>query len=297
MSDLGEVAAELAANDGVITAKRALECGLSRTAIKSRLRTGAWLRVGRGVFRSAAHDYTEAALVRAAAAVHSGVVDRSAAAWWHGLIDDLPTPMTLAVGDTLGPKSWSACDVDTIRRSYHATDVTELRGLPVTGLAMTVLTAATTVDDGARLIDRALQRHPVTHDDLVAALDRNAGLRGLAESRRLVEVAGGDTESAAERLFVDAIVAEQLTGWVLQYRFGRWPVDVAWPEEKIAVEIDGWAYHHGVEQFDRDRRKRNALSQASWIVLSFTWHQLTYELEDCLRQLIEALAQRRAELW
>lgn len=83
---------------------------------------------------------------------------------------------------------------------------------------------------------------------------------------------------------------------MLQHRFGRWSIDVSWPEEKVAVEVDGWAFHHGVEQFDRDRRNRNALSTAKWIVLSFTWHQLTYEIEECLRQLTDALAERRGEM-
>lgn len=70
----------------------------------------------------------------------------------------------------------------------------------------------------------------------------------------------------------------------------------AWPAERIAVEIDGWAFHHGVDRFERDRRKRNALSAAGWIVLAFTWHQLRYEPEYCLRRVVEALAERRAGL-
>ncbi|GAA4747324.1 type IV toxin-antitoxin system AbiEi family antitoxin domain-containing protein [Gordonia alkaliphila] len=203
MGDIGAVATELASHDGVITAQRAIACGLSRAQIQKRIRSGAWLRVARGVFRSAAHEYSEAALVRVAAAAHGGVADRTTAAWWHGLVDELATPLS---------------------------------------------------------------------------------------------VAGGDTESAAERVFVGAVQAERLTGWVLQHRFGRWRIDVAWPTERIAVEIDGWAFHRSVKEFDRDRAKRNALAAAGWIVLSFTWHQLTYELESCMRQLVEVVASRRAEL-
>ncbi len=295
MGDTGALAAALAQTDGVITAQRALACGLSRAQIEYRVRTGAWKQVGRGVFRSASHEYSEAALVRAAVAAHHGVADRTTAAWWHRLVDELPVPVTLACRNPVTQAGWSACAIDQIRRSYHDADVTQVRGLVVTGLAMTVLTAAAAIPDGARLIDRALQRQPVTVAELTAALERNAGLRGLREARRLLAVAGGDTESAAERLFLRLITAERLTGWVCQYRFGVWPVDFAWPAERIAVEIDGWAFHHGVKQFDRDRRKRNALAAAHWIVLSFTWHQLAYEAEDCLRQVAEALAARRLE--
>lgn len=296
MGDSGDIAAVLAENDGVITAQRAIACGLSRTQIRRRVRNGTWKQVGRGVFRSSAHDYTETALVRAAVAVHHGVADRTTAAWWHGLVDDLASPLTMAALTTAEPSGWTSCEVDQLRRKYHGTDVELVRGLPTTGLAMTVLTACVEVPDGARLIDRALQQHPVTVADLTAALGRNAGLRGLAEARRLIAIAGGDTESAAEREFVGLLHSEEITGWELQYRFGPWPIDVAWPVERIAVEIDGWAYHCGVKQFERDRRKRNALAGAHWIVLAFTWHQLVYEPEDCMRQLVEALAERRLEL-
>lgn len=118
----------------------------------------------------------------------------------------------------------------------------------------------------------------------------------MAEARRLVEVAGGDTESAAERLFVDLLRAEEITGWQPQYRVGKWPVDFAWPTERIAVEIDGWAYHQQQRHFERDHRKRNDLVQAGWIVLSYTWHQLNYEVDESMRLLAESLAARRAEL-
>lgn len=293
---MGSVAAELAAHDGVITAGRAMACGLTRAQIRTRTESGEWRRVARGVFRSAAHPYTEAALVRGAAAAHGGLVDRSTAAWWHGLVDDLAMPLTLAVPAAAQPRGWSECRVQAVRRRYDAADVTRVRGLPVTRLPMTILTACLEVPDGARLLDGALQTQPVTLSDLTTCLDRNAGRRGFAVVRRLLSIAGGDTESAAERLFVGAVRAERLTGWELQYRFGRWRVDVAWPVEKVAVEIDGWAFHHGVGQFERDRTKRNALAAAGWVVLAFTWHQLTYELEACLRQLIAVLAGRRAEL-
>lgn len=290
-----ELAAELADHDGVITAHTALRCGLSRAQIKTRLATGEWRRVARGVFRSQSHAYTEAALVRCATAAHGGIADRLTAAWWHGLIAELPTPLTIATRSA-SPASWSECEVDLLNRRHHVSDEVIVRGLSVTSLALTVLTASVEISDGARVIDRALQQHPVTVADLRAALERNAGLRGFTEVRRLLAIAGGDTESAAERVFVGGLKAEKIDGWVLQYRFRGWPIDVAWPAEKVAVEIDGWAFHRGVVQFERDHRKRNALAADHWIVLSFTWHQLTYELEDCLRQVIAALAERRLGL-
>ncbi len=296
MGDNGRVAGVLAANEGVITTAQALACGLTRRQIHQRVASGEWKTVSLGVLRSAAHEYTESAMVRAAVAALRGVADRTTGGWWQGVWAEGPADLPGAVGPPPPPARWSGGRVNPVRRRYHASDVTELRGLRVTGLPMTVLTAAAELADGATLIDRALQAFPVTVAELDAALERNAGLRGFAGARRLLAVARGDTESAAERLFVALLRAERITGWTAQYPFAGWRIDFAWPTERVAVEIDGWAFHHRPDQFDRDHRKRNALVQAHWLVLAYTWHQLTGDPATCAFEVTGALAERRAEL-
>jgi very-short-patch-repair endonuclease len=54
--------------------------------------------------------------------------------------------------------------------------------------------------------------------------------------------------------------------------FGRWTIDIAFPEAEVAVEVDGWAWHVDVDRFRTDRHKGNALARAGWTVLRFTWH-------------------------
>jgi very-short-patch-repair endonuclease len=51
--------------------------------------------------------------------------------------------------------------------------------------------------------------------------------------------------------------------------------DAALPELRIAVEIDGRSYHSAPTVFQNDRTRQNALMAAGWIVLRFTWHDLT----------------------
>lgn len=296
MGDTGAIADVLAVHDGVITVAQALACGLTRRQIQRRLATGAWKSVSSGVLRSAAHDYSEAAMVRAATAALGGVADRTTAAWWHGLLSSLPEPLTIAVHSAPTAARWTGGTVDAVRRKYHSSDVELIRGLPVTGLAMTVLGAAVELPSGSTLMDRALQAAPVTVRDLEAALERNAGLRGFVRARRLLRVVSGDTESEAERVFVRLLRAERITGWVPQYRVGPWRIDFAWPAEKVAVEINGWAFHHTPEQAERDHRKRNALTNAGWHALGYTWHQLTGDSGGCMYEIAQALAGRRAEL-
>jgi very-short-patch-repair endonuclease len=39
----------------------------------------------------------------------------------------------------------------------------------------------------------------------------------------------------------------------------------------VAVEIDGFAFHHAPDRFQRDRTRQNALVGLGWTVLRFTW--------------------------
>jgi very-short-patch-repair endonuclease len=65
-----------------------------------------------------------------------------------------------------------------------------------------------------------------------------------------------------------------LTGWLRAVGFERWTIDFAFPDAKVAIEVDGWAYHSDVERFRADRSKGNALVRAGWRLLRFTWHDL-----------------------
>lgn len=63
----------------------------------------------------------------------------------------------------------------------------------------------------------------------------------------------------------------------LEHRFHperKWRFDVAWPEEKIAVEIDGGSWVHGRHTtgsgFEKDLEKVNAATELGWKVYRFT---------------------------
>ena len=44
--------------------------------------------------------------------------------------------------------------------------------------------------------------------------------------------------------------------------------------QKVAVEVDGWAWHVDADRFRADRRKQNALVRAGRAPPRFTWHDL-----------------------
>lgn len=275
MGETGAIAELLAERDGVITTAEALRLGLTRRQIKGRLDRGEWCPVVTGVHRSSSHPLTEAVLVRAAVTAHRGVADRTTAAWWHGLLDELRYPLTISAPDRTRASRWPLGPVDLIRREYPEDDVTLVRGLPVATVPATALFCATSIAEGSQFLDRALQTGAVSVDGLAGVIERMSGWKGMAAARRLVAVASEDSESEAERIFATLLRRAGITGWVQQFPFGPWRLDFAWPGRRFAVEIDGWAYHQSQSRFRSDRAKYNALDDARWRKKIYTWHQLT----------------------
>ena len=60
-------------------------------------------------------------------------------------------------------------------------------------------------------------------------------------------------------------------------------VDFAYPELKIAIELDGYKYHHGKARWQRDLARRSALARLGWRVMHFSY-------EDLLKRPNEVIA-------
>jgi very-short-patch-repair endonuclease len=84
-----------------------------------------------------------------------------------------------------------------------------------------------------------------------------------------------------------------VTGWepnvaVFLPGYGTASVDALFRKEKLAVEIDGWAFHQSRTAFQDDRTKQNALTQAGYRVFRFTWEDLTSRTVYCVKQIRQA---------
>jgi very-short-patch-repair endonuclease len=65
--------------------------------------------------------------------------------------------------------------------------------------------------------------------------------------------------------------------------------DLAFPGCRLAVEVDGWAWHIDPDRFQRDRARQNALVLAGWTVLRFTWSDVTERPDRVVAQIRRAL--------
>jgi very-short-patch-repair endonuclease len=99
------------------------------------------------------------------------------------------------------------------------------------------------------------------------------------------------TESDAETLFVQIARAIGLPPPRRQFRIliaGReYRIDFAWPELRLAVEIDGSSVH-GPRQLGSDLRRQNHIVLDGWMILRFTWVMVAKEPDGAGRVLKRA---------
>ncbi|MFD6893969.1 DUF559 domain-containing protein [Rhodococcus sp. NPDC060086] len=277
--------------DGVVTRVQALESGMSSSAVARHVQSGEWCTLAPGVYMRADREETPSVLLRAAVygAGFDAVAWGPSAAWWHGLLDEPPTRHYVTVPHhRTRPRHHSIC---IRRRDLPWKDTVVVRNLPVTALELTVLEASVEMPNGSVLMDRALQRH-TSLPRLERAHRRNSRRHGARAAARLLCSAGDGGHSEAERILHRLLRAAGLIGWRAHVRSCGYELDVAFEAERVAIEIDGWAWHRDSNRFRMDAERQNVLVNAGWHVLRFTWHALNDDPEGVLRQIEHALIRR-----
>ncbi len=129
--------------------------------------------------------------------------------------------------------------------------------------------------------------------------DRRRLHAGRAALTDLLELVSGGCESELEIWGVRHVLPgpPDLPSPVQQHPVrlddGRWVrLDAAYPDARVAVELDGAAFHGSRAARDRDIRRDTALAALGWVVLRFSYERLTRDPEGCRRE-IEAVVRGR----
>lgn len=275
--------------DGVISLDQAEAAGLGARAVRYRVASGRWERVHPRVYRATDRQLSDAARLRAAAlwAGPRTAVSGTAAAWWLGLLDSCPEVIEVTAARDRQPGRRPGIVVR--RRTLAEQDLVVVRSVCVTDTPLTVLEAAVALGSrGGEFLDRALQRR-VRFSTLYRAHCRNLGRRGSRAAGTLLAVAADRAASEAERLLVRLLRDARVTGWRLGYALPGCVLDLAFPEARVAIEVDGWAWHSSAERRRGDLRRQNRVVLAGWTILRFTW-------DDLYHRPVEVLAEIRAAL-
>lgn len=278
---------------GLITRAQLLACGLSDTAIATRVRQY-WLhRLHRGVYAvgHTAPTQLQREMAAVLAAGDGAVLSHHSAAYLWRIADEPwgPAHVTLAGGGCRKP------GIDArVSRRLSAADRTIRWGIPVTTPPRTVIDLADRLDDQAleQMLAEARVMKLVTDGQLRQALSRLRGRRGAGRITRLLARAHGPalTRSEAERRFLALIRAAQLPEPRANALVGGLEVDFYWPVDRLVVEIDGFAFHSGRRGFERDRERDAVLAASGLRVIRITRRQLSDEPETVIARLAAALA-------
>lgn len=284
---------------GLVTVAQLSACGLGRGAIAHRRRTGTLLPVAPRVFAvGRPADAHFARHLAATLSVAGGAwLSHHAAAdvWGIGAADARRPIDLLVIGTAPRPRPGVR-----LRRTQRLDPVDRSRrgALPVTSVARTVvdLGAVLSVDVLERVMAEAFALHRCSAAQVRAAMDRTPSSRGTRAVRAVLERAEGPrrTRSEAERRFLSVVRAAGLGDPRTNVRIGRYEVDAVWPDERVIVEIDGYAFHGSRRRFERDRQRDAELQAAGWVVFRTTWRGVTDEALATTARLAAVLAVRRS---
>ncbi len=273
----------------VVSAAQARSCGLSGSAIGRRVSSREWRLLHRATYRVSALRPDRATAVWAAhLAVADSAVAGGAALWRLGLLPEPPAVPQVVV--RTGWRGTAPTGVRVTRSSPFLRSTVLVGGMRTVRCETAVVQfLASGAVDGPAVLDRALQLGRVGLAQLDEVLEAASPGRGLARARALVHAAADGAASEAERRLGRALTAAGITGFRRNARVGRYVVDLAFPAHRLAVEVDGWAWHTDPDRFQSDRARQNALVLAGWTVLRFTWSDVSERPDRVVAEIRRAL--------
>lgn len=209
---------------------------------------------------------------------------------------------------------WRDCPEETIELAVARTPPRPRAGWVVTKshippemtwqIGTTKLTspAYTAVDlaadkDGSDVIDRVLRSRQAKLDELWQVLAAMPGRPGNQTRAAILRDSRDAPWSELERRGHRLLRQHRITGWRTNVWVEAGPtgyyVDVLFRRARLVVEFDGWEYHSDRAAFENDRRRRNELVLAGYMVLNFTWLQVTEDPEWVIRCVHRALRRIR----
>jgi very-short-patch-repair endonuclease len=279
---------------GVVSLAQAVAAGVSAATVQRRVREGRWTRLHPRIYLVGGHRPTPEARIRAAWlwTGPEAIVTGPAAAYWHRMLDQAPAIIDLTVPARTKPRPQPGIHLS--RRDLYGSDVTEPTegrsgGIRVAALPFAALETAVALPDGSTFLDRALQRH-VRFPAVYRSFCRNMGRTGSSTAGRLLIAAADRADSAAERLLAQLLREAGIDGWVLGHPLGPYKIDLAFPAHRVAIEVDGWAWHVDPERFRHDRRKGNYITRRGWDLLRFTWHGLQDQPTESISEIRQTLS-------
>jgi len=181
-------------------------------------------------------------------------------------------------------------------------DLTVVQGIACTNAARVLIDIGAVRQDLVEpMFHSVLHRKLAEYDDIVARFYQVArkGRNGVGPLRAVLadyDAAMAPGESTLEVRLLEIIRQHGIKPPVRQHCVtvnGRnYRLDVAYPDEMLAIEGDGFGVHGERERFETDRERQNALVLLKWRPLRFTWRQIRQQSDYVADTISSALRSR-----
>jgi very-short-patch-repair endonuclease len=290
------IAALAAAQELVFSRAQAAEAGAHESAIDRRLWAGRWLRTSvPAVYALPGWVPTWRSVLVAASLKGAVPSHRAAAALW-GLREGSHVEVTVQRGTNhrLGPH------VRVHQSPLDRRDRARVGGVPVTTVERTLVDLAAVAPEAA--VENALEsalRLRLTTVERVAGRLRElaapgrpgvAGLRAVLARRGVGPAAGSDLETRVIRMLRAAGIPDPVRQHEVEVGGRRYKLDLAWPECRLGIELDGFESHGGRQAFSDDRARQNALVLAGWTLLRYSGDQVRDGAGGLVAEVVVAMA-------
>ncbi|MFL5816503.1 MAG: DUF559 domain-containing protein [Conexibacter sp.] len=284
---------------GVVSRRQLVAVGVGNRAIGDRLARRLLVPLHRGVYAFGHRQLrTEGRWLAAVLAVGPGAVlsHRDAAAL-HG-VRTTPEGRRISVSTPAHARAIEGVWVKG-RRALTADDVAVVRAIPVTSPARTLVDLAPMLTAGQlqSTLGEADRRGLLDVQAVERALARTKGRHGQGHARLRAALDAHEkhgavlTRSWLEERFLDLVLTAGLPRPLLNAPAAGYEVDALWPDQRVAVELDGWADHKERAAAARDRDKTNRLQVAGYVVLRFLHGDMVGRPGEVAAAIRDVLAQ------
>jgi very-short-patch-repair endonuclease len=289
-----------AAQYGVFSREQARSTGMSESSIERRVRSKLWVPVYEGIYSlpAAGPSWDQALMATLLWAGPGALVShRAAAALWE--LDGVEAGVVEATIDR--PRHSPSADVILHRSGkLPACDKARVGAFTVTSVSRTLIDLSSVLEEEIleQALDAALRRRLASIPRLRWRLGELAGpgRYGAASLRKLLDARpAAPSDSVLETRVIRLLRSSKLPLPVSQYavREGRrvlLRVDLAYPDQLVAIECDGYRYHSGRKAWQGDLKRRNLLATRGWRVLHVTWEDLMLRPKDIVEQVRKLLS-------
>lgn len=145
----------------------------------------------------------------------------------------------------------------------------------------------------------AVRRRLVRPTELRRCAARAVGMPGRRRLTELIDLLAAGCESELEiwghlGVFDYPGLRHGVRQKVVEVHGRLYRLDLAFEEERVAVELDGYRYHSSRRQRELDMQRDAALASIDWITLRYSHERLHEDVAGCRRDTLSALAARRA---